>query len=291
MSKFRFREYDALGLWKKVPGDQVPSAHHISKRKLKQKDVEVVFDVKDYKDYVTGFRKRKQQRRQDAMKQIKDKQRLERNQQRSEKRTELKERLGLGDDYGVGSSSDDGEEDDAAARPQSVTVYQGEGGMTTTVTTMALQSSDDEQPQASGSDGGEEDDDDDDGEAGPGAGQQQHQQRAAPVGEQGRMPPADEEESTARRGSWASRSPASRQRGREEASHRTWRLGVVSGKGGKRGKRAPTRSGTDKKRAEGRGGGQEVGYGAQSWCTDGGCHRKGTLGCALVCMTAKQVFA
>lgn len=49
MSKFRFREYDALGLQRRVPGDALPVAHHISKRKQKQKNVEVVFDVKDYK--------------------------------------------------------------------------------------------------------------------------------------------------------------------------------------------------------------------------------------------------
>lgn len=49
MNKFRFRDYDALGLRARIPGDTAPNAHHISKRKQKQKDVEVVFDAKDYK--------------------------------------------------------------------------------------------------------------------------------------------------------------------------------------------------------------------------------------------------
>ncbi|EFJ51957.1 hypothetical protein VOLCADRAFT_103160 [Volvox carteri f. nagariensis] len=177
MSKYRFREYDALGLNKKVPGEKVPSLHHISKHKQKKKNVEVVFDVKDYK-------------------QIKEKQRQERNHKRSEtvficvrlddwpqsmapikplpavmqKREKLKEDLGLGDDYGIGSSSDDAsghikcrrsDEKNSKPQPQSVTVYRGESGMTTTVTTMALQSSDDEQPgedSSSGDDGEEEQD-------------------------------------------------------------------------------------------------------------------------------------
>ncbi|GIL42958.1 hypothetical protein Vafri_777 [Volvox africanus] len=146
MSNYRFREYDALGLQRRVPGDKVASVHHVSKRKQKQKDVEVVFDVKDYKEYVTGFRKRKQQRRQDAQKQIKEKQRQERNQQRSEKRTKLKEKLGLGDDYGIGSSSEGDDDKDVCKQPHSVTVYKGDDGMTTTVTTMPFHSSDDEQP-------------------------------------------------------------------------------------------------------------------------------------------------
>ncbi|GIL73013.1 hypothetical protein Vretimale_4644 [Volvox reticuliferus] len=146
MNNYRFREYDALGLRRRVPGEKVASVHHISKRKQKQKDVEVVFDVKDYKEYVTGFRKRKQQRRQDAQKQIKEKQRQERNQQRSEKRTKLKEKLGLGDDYGVCSTSEDDDNKDVRKQPHTVTVYKGDDGMTTTVTTMPFRSSDDEQP-------------------------------------------------------------------------------------------------------------------------------------------------
>ncbi|GLI69020.1 hypothetical protein VaNZ11_013559 [Volvox africanus] len=150
MSNYRFREYDALGLQRRVPGDKVASVHHISKRKQKQKDVEVVFDVTDYKEYVTGFRKRKQQRRQDAQKQIKEKQREERNQQRLEKRTKLKEKLGLGDDYGIGSSSEDDDDKDVRKQPHSVTVYKGDDGITTTVTTMPFRSSDDEQPGAAG---------------------------------------------------------------------------------------------------------------------------------------------
>ena len=49
MSKFRFREFDALGLRQRTPGDTVLNKHHVAKRKQKSKDVEVVFDVKDYK--------------------------------------------------------------------------------------------------------------------------------------------------------------------------------------------------------------------------------------------------
>lgn len=49
MSRFRFREYDALGLKKRVPGEATVSAHHVTKHKQKQKDMEVVFDPKDYK--------------------------------------------------------------------------------------------------------------------------------------------------------------------------------------------------------------------------------------------------
>ncbi|PNW85376.1 hypothetical protein CHLRE_03g183500v5 [Chlamydomonas reinhardtii] len=153
MNKFRFRDYDALGLRARIPGDTAPNAHHISKRKQKQKDVEVVFDAKDYKEYVTGFRKRKQQRRQDAMKQIQDKARQDRNEQRTQKRNKLKEELGLGDNYGVEDSSDE-ERDETDAAPQHTTVYQGDGGVTTTVNIMALESSEDE-PMPGEEDGGE----------------------------------------------------------------------------------------------------------------------------------------
>ncbi|PNH12365.1 hypothetical protein TSOC_000667 [Tetrabaena socialis] len=86
MSKqFRFREYDALGLRSGRPaGDQLVSKKHVSKRKLKSENAEVTFDEKGYKEYVTGFRKRKQQRRQVAIKQLEDKERVSRNQHRTE---------------------------------------------------------------------------------------------------------------------------------------------------------------------------------------------------------------
>ena len=43
------REYDALALRHRVPGDDVPAQNHVHKHKQKNKGLEVVFDPKGHK--------------------------------------------------------------------------------------------------------------------------------------------------------------------------------------------------------------------------------------------------
>lgn len=63
-----------------------PSHHHVAKRKQRNKALEVVFDPTSHKEYITGFRKRKQQRRKEALSVLEKRQR----QQRLEERAEVK---------------------------------------------------------------------------------------------------------------------------------------------------------------------------------------------------------
>lgn len=66
-SKYMYREYDALALRSKADRQQA-LVKHIRKADKRKKGDEVVFDPRAHKDFVTGFRRRKQQRRKDAIK-------------------------------------------------------------------------------------------------------------------------------------------------------------------------------------------------------------------------------
>jgi hypothetical protein len=62
-----YRDYDALALRNK--GERRAAVvQHIKKAQARKQGEEIVFDPKAHKDFVTGFRKRKQQRRKDAIK-------------------------------------------------------------------------------------------------------------------------------------------------------------------------------------------------------------------------------
>jgi hypothetical protein len=63
---------------------------------------EAVFDPRAHADYVSGFRKRKQQRRREALRQLERQTREARVRGRAERRTALKAELGLPEDYGLG---------------------------------------------------------------------------------------------------------------------------------------------------------------------------------------------
>ncbi|GAX79693.1 hypothetical protein CEUSTIGMA_g7134.t1 [Chlamydomonas eustigma] len=135
----KYRDVDALAFEKSLPGDEDGrnAVNHIQKR-LKNKTSEVLFNPEQHKEFITGFRKRKQQRRAKAIKQLEDKAKQERLQYRSEKRAKLKADLGLDDRWGIASSDSEVEKEE---RPivGAVKVY-ADQGVTTTVTTLALDS-------------------------------------------------------------------------------------------------------------------------------------------------------
>eukprot|EP00959_Pyramimonas_sp_CCMP1952_P019318 408392-Pyramimonas_sp.AAC.1 len=69
---------------------ETANATHISKRKRRNKGEVVTFDPEAHKEWITGFRKRKQQRRKAADKALVDKETRKRQQDKKEKREELK---------------------------------------------------------------------------------------------------------------------------------------------------------------------------------------------------------
>lgn len=147
-----FSGRDALAYqYGETAGDAAPSAHHVQKRNRADKGLEVVFDPIGYKSYVTGFHKRKAQRRKDAQEQIVVKEKRQRLEDRKVRREDLAKKLQL-------EKYPDPEVALAAAAKSLVGVSAVDvfdcDGVTTTVTTVAM-NSDDEGPgaEASASDG------------------------------------------------------------------------------------------------------------------------------------------
>lgn len=69
MSKqYLYRDYDALAIRKGRVEGEPAAINHVKKAQKRKRGEEVVFDPKAHKDYVTGFRRRKQQRRKEAIK-------------------------------------------------------------------------------------------------------------------------------------------------------------------------------------------------------------------------------
>ncbi|KAF5837747.1 nucleolar protein 12-domain-containing protein [Dunaliella salina] len=95
--------HDALVFHRKEEDEEL-HANHVRKKDKRTKGVEVVFDPAQHKDFITGFRKRKQQRRKEAQEQIKERERQQRIANRAEKRSKLKEELGLDDNWGDNTS-------------------------------------------------------------------------------------------------------------------------------------------------------------------------------------------
>lgn len=124
------REYDALAY--NASDELEGSIRHVSKKARRVKGLEVVFDPKGHREYLTGFRKRKQQRRARALKEHAKKERQQRLQERTERRQKLRERLGVDLTEEV-----DPEEPDPSKGQEDVTVY-NQGGVKTMVTTIAL---------------------------------------------------------------------------------------------------------------------------------------------------------
>eukprot|EP01024_Parvocaulis_polyphysoides_P011296 TRINITY_DN13964_c1_g1_i1.p3 TRINITY_DN13964_c1_g1~~TRINITY_DN13964_c1_g1_i1.p3 ORF type:complete len:125 (+),score=30.11 TRINITY_DN13964_c1_g1_i1:468-842(+) len=97
------------------------SQQHLGKQSWKKKknnqDVELKFDVDDLKEYVNGFRKRKEQRQKLAVQKILTKEKEQKREVKQEKIRQLKEQLHLPDDYGVESSDEEiGTEDRKSTR-------------------------------------------------------------------------------------------------------------------------------------------------------------------------------
>jgi len=155
-----YRDYDALAYNPRKLGEERGAINHIKKVKQKAKGLEVVFDPKGHRDFLTGFRKRKQQRRKEAIQQLEAKQKKQRVEQRAERRTKLKEELGLPENYGVDESNSEAEEDQEQVLGRAdVKVFQ-QGQVTTTVSVVDLH------PDSDGEAGGSGSDDDNDGNDG-----------------------------------------------------------------------------------------------------------------------------
>ena len=61
------RDYNALSQYDEEAVGERGRAGHIAKKNRRTKGLEVVFDPAAHKDYVTGFRKRKDKRRKEAI--------------------------------------------------------------------------------------------------------------------------------------------------------------------------------------------------------------------------------
>eukprot|EP00192_Tetraselmis_astigmatica_P015964 CAMPEP_0117655088 /NCGR_PEP_ID=MMETSP0804-20121206/4094_1 /TAXON_ID=1074897 /ORGANISM="Tetraselmis astigmatica, Strain CCMP880" /LENGTH=89 /DNA_ID=CAMNT_0005461419 /DNA_START=140 /DNA_END=406 /DNA_ORIENTATION=+ len=72
--------------WGDSEGGQKAQARHVSKRKRASSGAEVVFDPVHHKAFLTGFSKRKKQRRKEAMKNLEKLERQDRLEQRAERR-------------------------------------------------------------------------------------------------------------------------------------------------------------------------------------------------------------
>lgn len=143
----KYRDVDALSYRSKVKGDNDREhVNHIIKKSLKQGSKlvgEVKFNPEEHKEFVTGFRKRKQSRRLKAMKELEAKARKEKLQFRAEKRAKLKCELGVADDWGL---DDDVVKSESQRKPGVAPgekkVYSAQG-VTTTVSIVAMNSEDD----------------------------------------------------------------------------------------------------------------------------------------------------
>ncbi|KAL6765216.1 hypothetical protein V8C86DRAFT_1033055 [Haematococcus lacustris] len=91
------------------------AVNHVAKGKSKRsRGADVVFDPAKHKEFITGFRKRKQQRRKAAQENNKERERKARLETRAERRAKLKEELGFDDKWGA--SDEDDEAGPAAVR-------------------------------------------------------------------------------------------------------------------------------------------------------------------------------
>lgn len=119
---------------------------HIKKRALRNNALAISFNDKDLRDYVTGFHKRKKKRRKEGQRQLQEKERLKRIEQR--KKRKLEKELALyggalpqenppdnGDEFGGEVGADDDFEPNASV---SGTKTYDNGDATITVTTSEL---------------------------------------------------------------------------------------------------------------------------------------------------------
>ncbi|DBA98466.1 hypothetical protein WJX82_002058 [Trebouxia sp. C0006] len=156
---------DALA-YQEGPADPAGPVNYVQKRLQKRKGVEVVFDPKGQKDFLTGFRQRKQKRRKEAAKQIEKKERQAKLQERAERRQALREKLNL-DQFDSDPDAPDTSRQAPckdAAKPSQVSIRNfGDYTSVVTVEPFGL-NEDSESARASGSSSAEEDDADQEGD-------------------------------------------------------------------------------------------------------------------------------
>ncbi|KAK9804576.1 hypothetical protein WJX73_001380 [Symbiochloris irregularis] len=138
------------------PADHLLAAPHVSKRKRKHTGAPVVFDPQHHKEYITGFRQRKLDRRNRAKKQLEAKARRQRIDERAERKAKQRKELNL-ERYETASEDESSEKAQLQAAPvaEGGTVRQYQAGtMLTTVTTapVSLHSDSDRQGGESGED-------------------------------------------------------------------------------------------------------------------------------------------
>jgi ribosomal RNA-processing protein 17 len=131
----RFLEEGAIAY---RPAKDASIRTRVSKKHARNRDLEVVFDPSDHKEYLTGFHKRKQQRRKDALKQLEKRQKFQRLEDRAEKREAFKKQLGLEDQDLYNNNNNDGDDDD---KEPEVRVFDA-GNLVSTVTVCPLKTGD-----------------------------------------------------------------------------------------------------------------------------------------------------
>eukprot|EP00873_Tetraselmis_striata_P028808 jgi/Tetstr1/449072/TSEL_036285.t1 len=161
---------DDLLKWRDpVVGGDGPSRGptHVAKRKRAATGAEVVFDPAAHKEYLTGFHKRKLQRRKSAMKNLEKMEKQDRVERRAERRTQKKVQASQRLDHGLPVQLSDDEEDGGAGAPgggkgkvapaaEEVRVFDS-GDMTSTVVISAIHNSSSEsEREEEGGDLGEE---------------------------------------------------------------------------------------------------------------------------------------
>jgi ribosomal RNA-processing protein 17 len=117
------------------PEPEDDAVRHVTKKRRVDKSLEVVFDDKKRQEYLSGFRKRKHQRRQVAKQQNTRRSQQEKIEERSERRSKLKAELGLPDDYGI--TLQQKRPSHSEPKDEVVSVYRS-GPTTTIVTTESL---------------------------------------------------------------------------------------------------------------------------------------------------------
>lgn len=143
------------------PAPETAKRSHISKKLARNRELEVVFDPKDHKEYLTGFRKRKNQRRKDALQQLESRQRQQRLEERAERRENYKKQLALLEDGDLLEEEEEEKEEEKEEEDRinaKVQTYKA-GQLISTVTVCPLvtkSSSSDE--DGGGEDGGGDDD-------------------------------------------------------------------------------------------------------------------------------------
>lgn len=120
---------------------------HIEKRKRASKGLEVVFDPEEHKDYLTGFHKRKVERRHKAQQEIAEKEKKQRLEDRAEKRAKLREDLDL-KRYETPSDSEGVSEDEEGVPGRGVRVFKNDEAVTTVTVTSVFLNSDEEREAA-----------------------------------------------------------------------------------------------------------------------------------------------